>query len=500
MTKPLAKPAVLSLIVPESSAVSDNRKSNRLKFYSSEGIRCELFSSSTSIKGLAHDLTPRGVAIVIPGPSTFSTAEAVEVSIKTPSQSSDLIPSFIRSVQTIVFQGKEHLRLGIEFAQTRSEVSLFRLLGKLYQVPENLQPQAFAGDPIIFGQTSYLKICAIGSSGLQLSTSLRNASMVPGFSLGMKVLLPVQGTLSVPITILDITLSKDKSQYLLLATYKDLPTKTRSALAEYLLTARSDLSPRELLDSGIFVDHNSSALIVKYPNNHSEFHQILNLRFLAYKAAGKMKDKTSPQEMRDAFDDFARQLICTSDRKVVGAVRMVFVIDDITRSEHHTLGIALPGWLRKAGFIEISRACTDASYRHADVLKKLIQHIFRVAWEAKVKYVLANCNANMWPVYRKFGAKRIGRPFAAFGTQDCQLIYFNVSRSAVGFLAAPLIWNQVLLPINLWLHNRRSFVARILLAPIYLLNRIISPIIGSFATHKRYKTYIKKRSPSRSAR
>src|SRR5690606_13571013 len=105
--------------------------------------------------------------------------------------------------------------------------------------------------------------------------------------------------------------------------------------------------------------------------------------------------------------------------QLVGAARIVFVGKDLERSEHHSLKIPIPSRLIDSGFVEISRMCTHPDYRGSDVLPVLLQNLGRIVYCSGYRFLLSNCNDNMWRFYKKFGWRKTGYQFEAFGTSDC---------------------------------------------------------------------------------
>ena len=51
--------------------------------------------------------------------------------------------------------------------------------------------------------------------------------------------------------------------------------------------------------------------------------------------------------------------------------------------------------------------------------------------------MLGNCNPKEWIVYKHLGARKLGEPFAAFGREDCQLVYTDIDKAIAGKLLMP---------------------------------------------------------------
>jgi hypothetical protein len=143
-----------------------------------------------------------------------------------------------------------------------------------------------------------------------------------------------------------------------------------------------------------------------------EIREMLALRYMAYQSreGANKAALTGPERMRDSYDDHSLILSVRVGKKPVGTGRIVFNDGDRSKTEIGKY-VELPEWLWEKGFVECSRVATVPDVRRRDVFTILSLHGLRIAYQAGVRYILADCEPHLLDPYKRRGAQELGKTF-----------------------------------------------------------------------------------------
>lgn len=460
--------------------LEERRESSRRALYLGEGFPVSIkLKTGADLVGETVSLSIGGMAIAVPEAkfsNQIAVGEEVELVCQLPGYKAITVKARLANRFNTIQSRVAVVRLGFEYVQEkRGEApNLETRRSKRMSCSSFFSPSAYAEHPLFFNEHLHFQIGVISRFGLGLISSARNRAFVIGMPLKLKVLLPMQGEFQVDVVVRNLTPSAtEKDKIVIGVEFEKLNRNFMPALSEYLISFTST-TLEDLRNADFEIGGIEKGLSFQYPESESDWQEVLELRFKAYKAAGKFGSAKSPQDMVDEYDSYARQLICKNNGKVIACLRVVFVNGDLKRSEHARLGIKIPEFLG-ANFVEVSRAATDPAYRGSDVFVNLVSHSARITYQAGCRYLVLNCNANMWPTYQKAGCKKTGVQFDAFGTTNCSLVYADVLDVYKGFGGGFFGWHFAHFPMAKYLNHRKKrvrFVTRAILA----IHRVSRPM------------------------
>jgi hypothetical protein len=148
----------------------------------------------------------------------------------------------------------------------------------------------------------------------------------------------------------------------------------------------------------------------RLPEEHPE---ILALRLRAHQHRGQLTTFTVA-DLASPFDVHAQHLVCRSNERIVGYVRLIDVEGDPVRSQYVTWGgHHVPDWLWQSGFIEGGAAAIEPRYQRLGLFLFLMQHIVYVARHSGHRYLLGACADDLVRMYHAMG-------FSSLETQDIE--------------------------------------------------------------------------------
>jgi len=438
-----------------ASTAKSKRSGERRQYYLNENILVDVLKDGKQIQANLLDITPEGLGLTFER-SDLKQGDSIVVRVLTADTKTSWVEAEVVYASNIRLGQKILFKYGLKFKKSFNDFNSQDLRKYCrFEAHESYYPTAYCLDPISFNEKIYFQVKDISASGFRLSTSLSNKAIIPGTRLNLKVTVPLASTYDQPVVIKHSLKNQTTHMYEVGVQLENPNPEMMDALSEYIFSM-SDVSLSKLRDQGFNIHNPAQGLIFKYPDCEEEWDQLLDLRLRSYQAAGKFSDKKSPEQMRDKYDDYARQIIGLSNGRVIAAGRVVFIEHKTERSEHASYGIDLPNWVLESKVCEFSRACIDPEFRSSDIFAALLQHFGRIAYQSGCKFVLANCNDNLWPVYKSTGFKKVGITFDIPGIKNCHLIYSDVSEMFSGKSGGFLGWNQIVYPIAKFLKQRHQ--------------------------------------------
>ncbi|MBX9703015.1 MAG: GNAT family N-acetyltransferase [Silvanigrellaceae bacterium] len=255
------------------------------------------------------------------------------------------------------------------------------------------------------------------------------------------------------------------------------------------------LTLTELRDNGFYVEKLSSAITFGYADTPEEFEEILNLRLIAHQSWGRFKDKKSPKEMLEIYDEYARHVVCKINDKIVACARIIFVKDNLEISDIANIS-EIPNKIKKNGFVEFTRICTHPDYRGSDLLVTLLQHVARIIIQSKCQYGVGSSIDDLWPLYKKMGCRKLNKPIdnPLQPGQKLNFMYMDMNEFVLSKHANTFIWNKLFFPVVNYLEQRGEINYNILTNLSKYKHILIKPI-SNFLTKKeknrKYQKYLK---------
>ena len=187
-----------------------------------------------------------------------------------------------------------------------------------------------------------------------------------------------------------------------------LPASVETYLVNYLMQF-TDLSVQKLRAFGLRARAVASNLRFRVVRSHEDYMKVLRLRLDAYARAGKTNAE-DPMAMQSDYDHKSRIIVAYHGRKVVGSVAMYFPEDEsVTLETERSAPNGYPaGFPKKTEVIEIARLCTSDDYSSSDLLKYLMNHVYKNFQLSDRRYFVTSCDDNLWNLYKRVGFRKLG--------------------------------------------------------------------------------------------
>ncbi len=431
----------------------EKRQGTRQDVYLEDGILAKLKVGGKEYSAQVYDLNPQGVGILLPQSSEASNLKAGDTAmLRVDSGSRESIGALVTIVnqQGVRLRDQDYQKLGCSFQESRS----FRADQEAYSpdgyfpLPPDFQPFATTTSPFTFRNELSFRVAAIDAQGMILSTSKRNRELVPGLGLDFLIQLVHLNTHRVGATVEAIHIPLESRHFYLKARFHKPSYALLRDVSEYILCYSDQATPKALREAGLPVDGIDSAIRVSYAKTDAEMLEVFRLRHLVAVAEGRIGADTPPEEMRDAFDDYSRQLLFWVGPRPIACARLIFVSRQKERSEISQF-IEIPPKYWRENFVEVSRFAIHPDFRGGDVYINMIRHSTRIALEAGMAYAFADCRPFLLKVYKRIGAIDTGlcisHPF--YPGEPMHVIYFDGKKLSFRARGKFTYWSKVILPI-----------------------------------------------------
>ncbi len=311
---------------------------------------------------------------------------------------------------------------------------------------DQFSPVCVAANPARFNDFVYFKVRDASSRGLRLSTSLRNKFLVQGMRLRCIVSLPLVAQLRLDLTIRNVELENDPDQpSLLVGASLDSPTKADlQALGQYLVQFGEGVRIDELRGQGLVPKSVASVVEFSFVRTTEEYDQVLALRHLAYRHAGKVDAELTPADMGEIYDTRSRIVIGKYHGKVIASAGLVFneYHDRMEIEESVEWPKELP---RRDEMVEVIRNCTHPGYRGSDVLMAMFRFIAITMLQAGRRYAVIGSTTDLVPLYTRIGMKDVNLDYyhRKLGSSLHKVMLGDIPRTMTGTSIGPVFWNAI---------------------------------------------------------
>ncbi|MFS4457840.1 N-acyl amino acid synthase FeeM domain-containing protein [Bdellovibrio sp. HCB2-146] len=428
-------------------------------------------------------MSPLGIELLVQDRTELPKGTPVDLELKIGMQKSTLNGLVVDDVVTENNLHLLHIRLISKIAERVDGIE--RRESNRWICSEQFFPTAVASNPAKFNDFVYFKVRDLSNGGMKLHTSLRNKFIMPGMSFDCIVNFPMVTQIKMKITVKNLRIEMDGTKEVLAlgVTFNKEEKGVSDAVAQYLMQFGSASSLDELLDSGVYVSKVSEAVQFSYVRTKEQYDKVLELRYLAYKDAGKIKEGMTPQDMADEFDSRARIVMGVFKGEVVCSARLIFSqFDDKMEQEKF---VKWPAHLpRRDEVVEIMRACTRPDFRGSDLLVSMFKFMAIAVAQSKRKWVVICATDHMAPLYERIGFKQVGLSYEHTGLNNLKhnILVGNVPDAMMGKTVNPIEWNIVWSGVVTYLQQYDM----VELEPATNLRLGIYRLLGPVATVVRY--------------
>lgn len=294
------------------------------------------------------------------------------------------------------------VKIGIQYhyedgadIENKNEVKIhpkFPLIGYIYR-------------PVVYSERSVASVLSISTTTIKLQLFGADFLLFPEMEL--KIRIAVQSNANSEIKIKVKKVERSKTEHLTVyAKIIKINKKFTDDLVDFFLQS-SEVSPSRLKVAGFKPKNVSNNFRFRYVKTHEEYLEVLKLRFLAYKEAGKVTDETKVADMATPFDHRSRILVAYHGELLVASCMVSFPkSNDVLESEGYLengYNFDLP---KRDNLLEVARLCTLIEYRGADLLKRMFEHIYKLMITCGREFIITSCDEKLWPLYDKLGFKK----------------------------------------------------------------------------------------------
>ncbi len=310
-------------------------------------------------------------------------------------------------------------------------------------------PVCVAANPARYSDFVYLRVKEISANGMRLLTSLRNKFLVKGMTLDCVASFPFISQLPLKMVIENVRLTTDGGKDFLSigVSLGELSRQERQVIGQYLIQFGEGVSLDDLRKQDLAPRSLGSSVEFSFVRTLEDYQQVLELRRLAYRAAGKIPEDFGASDMADIYDTRSRIVIGKHRGKVVASSGLVFneYHDRMEIEENVEWPPLLP---RRDEMVESIRTCTHPSFRGSDLLMAMFQFIAITVAQSKRRYIVIGCTHDLVGLYSRIGMERQKIEYRHSKLVDSPhtVMLGDIPKAMSGATVNPLFWNAVWAP------------------------------------------------------
>lgn len=313
-----------------------------------------------------------------------------------------------------------------------------------------IRPQIGCDDPFYFLEHLYFQINGFSSHGIDVVSSIRNCSLLPGQPLHMQLFVPGRGAFRLVAKVSEFLYRANSKRLHMFFEYQNVDKKMLEAISEYLLLFAEKVTTNRLRGIGFPIGDLARAIQVSFDS--------LTPRKVIQEglARGVLGIPTMPQPN---FDDaeFAAQtkgIICKIGPGVAARADLTFVLEKQDRSKFRDMGHKIPKRIEGKRHVEITNFFISPKVVLSDFFMNFVQHTIRIAAQKQVQYVLVEAAQQLAPIIEKIGFRATGSTTKHFTKSGREVVFElydvrveNVLRN-FDERVEPQIWNRVYSELN----------------------------------------------------
>ena len=287
---------------------------------------------------------------------------------------------------------------------------------KRIKTRESFKPFLWVSDPFHLGRIVNFQVENFNVDGLQLRTSLCNKHIIVGSRLeNCQLLLPGIGVLTVNLIICNAS-SKDK-HLIFGCLFQSIDKSVLEMLAQYAIIGGDNLPPhlsqrKELLRAaGLATRSLSKPCTIKVVETCQELEQILDVRFVSYKAAAKTPPGATREIMEDDYDassiiycaKYGPDVIATMRANISKSDGQKFPFEKYFGS-CESLGIS------RHNSCEISKLAILPEFQGSDLFIGFVKVTVQMLVKLCLDTMFCIATNKLAPMYQRIGAERMSDP------------------------------------------------------------------------------------------
>lgn len=360
---------------------------------------------------------------------------------------------------------------------------------------QEFMPSGIAPNPARFNEFVHFRVMDISKGGILLITSLRNRFLIPGMTLNASVSFPMCAQLRVNLELRNsrIVTVEGKKFLAFGSTFVKPDAKLMSTIGQYIFQFGPKATVAQMKKNGISVSNASQGLEFGFVRTEEEYHEVLKLRLLAYKAVGKIRQDATETDVADIYDSRSRIIIARYRNEIIASIRLMFHNpEDRFEVEEHTV---LPrNFPSKHECVEISRLCTHPDFRESDLFYNMVRRITITAAQAGKRFAVSFATPGLVELYKKVGATPTGVkfPHRNLNGQEHEVITWDIAKAVTGYKMNPFVWNFIYGDIRGYLSDETALQFDPLMNLRAGMFRLLNPLTPMFIRAVRYANGKKK--------
>jgi predicted GNAT family N-acyltransferase len=389
---PQTKRAIERLIVPEELGLS--------------AVVC--LEGGEEVKAKVLDLAPNGIAIFLE-PLEFSKFEKAKIlnvqillgSAKLGYFANPAVVNKSKATGKIAFSVSELARrIGNSSRRARDRTA----------INDRFRPTILAKDPLYTGELLHFDVVNINVEGVGVKTSLRNRHLINGLKIRDATLtLPGIGVVQLNLV---IKFAYVEEEFLNLGMKIENRNEVQDELiGQFLIfgSKHQKLPPAETLESlkrsGFSEKRISKGLKFEIVSSPNDYENLLQLRFLAYRAAGKTPPEATHSNMADEFDSRAVIIVAKANGTIFGTIRLVRCRNENDRFPFEAYFDTTTIFSEKERFnsCEISRLAVHPDAKGTDIAANLVKRALNLTYRSNLEKIFVAASAELQKIYSTFG-------------------------------------------------------------------------------------------------
>ncbi|SMF62392.1 PilZ domain-containing protein [Pseudobacteriovorax antillogorgiicola] len=432
----------------------DDRVEKRRSLYLGERVLCDVRYRGQAYKTEVVDISTHGVALI-----SISKDKPLELPVgaelkmefrrRTPICT---VEGTVANTGYLTVQGKKKARVGVQFKLKHYErMSDFTAaLGeKLFLCKTYIRPQISCYDTFFYKEVILFQVNGFTSQGIDVVTSARWKSILPGQSLKLNVFIPGKGAFEAICRNSEHYYhSPWKGRFRLFLRYENVTRKFLEAVSEYIIMMNPKITPNILRDNGFSIgvlEHACHLERTEYSPHNFPGH-----RFSPSVLGAGSDDIPLGDERIQAV---ARDICCKLGPHPVAFFNLAFFNGIISLDQIHPLQKEFSRDILANRHVVLTNLLIGDDANLPDFLIPMLQHVTRITAQSKSKFLILEAEQGIVKILKHIGFQTLKSIAQADGSEDRKLLSLEVN-AVLGNKQLALdtqVWSKVYQSLNQFL-------------------------------------------------
>lgn len=327
------------------------------------------------------------------------------------------------------------------------------LLAPYFECSSSIRPQMTCSDPFYFNEQLYFQVNGFTQEGVDVSTSIRNSTLLPGQPLRLDLYIPGRGVFQVDTQVEDFCWATRTKKIHYFLRYRGVERQILEAISEYLILFSRGVTTKKLRDTKFPVGSLSRTIQFEF-----EPLSIDNTKREGL-VSGPLGTPIwgAPSLQRQEFKVSTRGVQCKLGSLTAARAEIYTRRTREEPSKFAILGYRFEDLPVQEEVLELTNFVMSSEFRLSDFLMPFLQHLVRVAFQDELRFLLIEADTRLIPVLARIGFVR-GPQVRQCKTEDTEplkwvLASLDVKSALMGHLdqVDAVIWKKVFSDLNNYL-------------------------------------------------